>query len=52
MDEHRCKRCGKHEPIPTHQYVKFDLEIMYVCKGCWDTFKAWFCKGQSLGIAA
>lgn len=38
----RCARCEKEEYIPTHQYVKFDEKIYYLCESCWSLFRRWF----------
>ena len=45
-EEQKCHRCGEHEDIPTHQYVKFDQKIHYLCKGCWETFRSWMMTGN------
>ena len=37
-----CSRCRKSERIPTHQFVKFDLNVQYLCDGCWKNFRSWF----------
>jgi hypothetical protein len=37
-----CARCRKSESIPTHQFVKFDLNVQYLCDGCWKNFRSWF----------
>ncbi len=42
MDLQRCCRCRCEEYIPTHQYVKFDDAVNYLCKRCWDLFRKWF----------
>ncbi|MBI4578022.1 MAG: hypothetical protein HY722_17305 [Planctomycetes bacterium] len=41
-----CKRCGRDEYIPTHQFVKFDSEVNYVCEECWAEFRRWFNQGE------
>ena len=41
MSVQMCERCGKEEYIPTYQFVKFDLKVNYVCKDCWEEFRAW-----------
>lgn len=46
---HKCERCRCEEYIPTHQYVKFEDRISYVCKRCWDGFKRWFHYGAKEG---
>ena len=38
----RCLRCGRHEDIPTAQFVKFDLKVNYLCGDCWRGFNQWF----------
>ncbi len=52
MELQGCKRCGKREAIPATQTVKCDLTVMHLCRECWDTFRAWFDKAASIGIAA
>lgn len=42
MDQQRCERCRTEEYIPTHQYLKFDDKVSYVCRRCWDRFRKWF----------
>lgn len=49
METQRCARCGCEEHIPTHQFVKFDLHLHYLCRGCWDRFKGWFRAGKGSG---
>lgn len=46
MDKQRCARCGEEEQIPTHQFVKFDLQVHYLCGGCWERFRTWFHRGR------
>ncbi|OGY65942.1 MAG: hypothetical protein A3A16_00970 [Candidatus Harrisonbacteria bacterium RIFCSPLOWO2_01_FULL_44_18] len=46
VEKQKCGCCGKKEYIPTHQYVKFDGIIYYLCGACWDIFRAWFFRGQ------
>jgi hypothetical protein len=43
-----CQRCREREEIPTHQYVKFDGEVRYVCRRCWAGFRRWFHHGARL----
>ncbi len=43
---HTCRRCYCKEHIPTHQYVKFDLRVHYLCKRCWEDYRSWFFWGQ------
>ena len=45
METQRCERCGRKEYIPTHQFVKFDNKVQYLCRECWENFRAWFVKG-------
>lgn len=49
MEKTKCDRCGRVEDIPTHQYVKFDDKISYLCTSCWDEFRRWAIKKGSLG---
>ena len=42
MEKQKCYRCKGEEDIPTYQYVKFDMEICYLCKSCWDNLRKWF----------
>lgn len=42
MEKSKCNRCKGEEYIPTHQFVKFDDKINYLCERCWDNFKRWF----------
>lgn len=41
MSTQRCARCKREEYIPTHQFVKFDLKVHYLCSGCWERFRRW-----------
>lgn len=41
----KCDRCRAEEYIPTHQFVKFDDGVHYLCCACWDLFKAWYYRG-------
>ena len=41
----KCERCHVEEYIPTHQYVKFDDKVNYVCQKCWEHFRKWFLSG-------
>ncbi|MBI3267618.1 MAG: hypothetical protein HYZ53_01245 [Planctomycetes bacterium] len=50
MSTQRCARCEHEEHIPTHQFVKFDLHVHYLCKSCWEKFRGWFVKGQALNL--
>lgn len=47
MNAQCCKRCGKEEIIPTHQHVKFDLEVKDLCTSCWEKFRSWFNSGRT-----
>lgn len=42
MEKHTCQRCRCQEYIPTHQFVKFDERVQYVCARCWEAFRKWF----------
>ena len=45
INHHRtpCARCKvRDQDIPTHQFVKFDDTVQYLCLGCWETFRKWF----------
>lgn len=42
MHSQQCSRCKREEYIPTHQYVKFDTEVQYLCSECWARFREWF----------
>ena len=46
MDKETCHRCFQEEGIPTHQYVKFDDKVQYLCRQCWEGFRRWFHWGQ------
>ena len=43
---HTCRRCYSKEYIPTHQYVKFDMKVHYLCRRCWEDYRSWFFWGQ------
>lgn len=45
--KHTCARCFHQEEIPTHQFVKFDDRVHFVCRQCWEGFRRWFHWGQS-----
>ena len=47
MDKQTCCRCFQQEEIPTHQYVKFDEKLQYLCGDCWQGFRRWFHWGQT-----
>ncbi len=47
MDKQTCNRCFHQEHIPTHQYVKFDDQVYYLCVECWEGFRRWFHWGQT-----
>ena len=42
MSKQMCDRCRKEESIPTHQFVKFDNEVRYLCSDCWQHFREWY----------
>lgn len=52
MDKHTCVRCKAEEYIPTHQFVKFEEKVQFLCRGCWDDFKKWFHSGSKVGAGA
>lgn len=41
MDTQKCKRCNTEQYIPTHQYVKYDNRVNYLCDDCWSVFRKW-----------
>ena len=41
----KCQRCRSEEYIPTHQFVKFDDVVQYLCASCWEVFRKWFFVG-------
>ncbi len=41
MELQGCKRCDQKEYIPTHQFLKIDDTVHYLCKGCWQTVRSW-----------
>lgn len=43
-----CHRCREQEDIPTHQFVKFDTEVRYLCRRCWEDFRRWFHHGAKM----
>ena len=45
MEKHTCQRCRCQEYIPTHQFVKFDEKVQYVCAKCWEAFRKFFFVG-------
>lgn len=47
MDKQTCKRCFHQEEIATHQFVKFDDRVQYLCRQCWEGFRRWFHWGQN-----
>ena len=49
MDKHTCVRCKGQEYIPTHQFVKFEEKVQFLCRNCWDGFKKWFHFGGRAG---
>ena len=44
MAQNACDRCKDEVKtyIPTHQFVKFDDRVFYLCDVCWDLFRSWF----------
>ncbi len=42
MKVQACDRWGAEEYIPTHQYVKFEGEIRYLCARCWQRLHRWW----------
>lgn len=42
MSIQKCRRCGRQEHIPTHQFVKFDDQLHDLCGSCWNAFRQWF----------
>lgn len=51
-DGQTCRRCLCRESIPTHQFIKFDLRIHYLCSRCWEDFRRWFHWGAKTRPAA
>jgi len=45
MSKIGCGRCRAEEYIPTHQFVKFDEKLNYLCKECWDLFRNFYFRG-------
>jgi hypothetical protein len=45
-NQQTCRRCFCREHIPTHQFVKFDAELHYLCQRCWEDFRRWFHWGK------
>ncbi len=45
-EPHKCQRCGEYDDIPTHQYVKFDQKLHYLCRNCWEIFRSWMVNGN------
>ena len=41
----KCERCRTEEYIPTHQFVKFEEDVHYLCQACWELFKGWYYRG-------
>lgn len=42
MESHTCDRCFCREHIPTHQLLKFDDRVQFLCSECWEEFRRWF----------
>jgi hypothetical protein len=40
--EDRCGRCRKNEDMPTHQGIKFDDRVRYLCGYCDEALMAWY----------
>jgi DNA-directed RNA polymerase subunit RPC12/RpoP len=49
MEQQECARCGKSEPIATHQFVKVEDKIQYLCRQCWEEFRYWFNRPDKRG---
>jgi hypothetical protein len=47
IPRNKCERCGEYDEIPTHQYVKYDEKVNYLCKRCWEIFRAWMLNGNA-----
>lgn len=45
QSKQHCFRCKAEEYIPTHQYVKFDDRVHWLCRECWDLFRGWYFRG-------
>jgi hypothetical protein len=45
MSKIGCSRCRSEEYIPTHQFVKFDEKINYLCQECWALFRNFYFRG-------
>lgn len=52
MALNKCERCRGEEYIPTHQFVKFEDDVHYLCQACWDLFKGWYYRGARALAAA
>lgn len=37
-----CERCRAEGDWPTHQHLKFDERVRYLCDACWLQFRQWF----------
>ena len=46
-----CRRCFCQEAIPTHQTVKFDTQMYFLCRKCWEDFRRWFHWGRRTASA-
>jgi DNA-directed RNA polymerase subunit RPC12/RpoP len=49
MEQQECARCGKTEPIATHQFVKVEGKNQYLCRRCWEEFRYWFNRPEKRG---
>lgn len=38
----KCDRCRRQDEIPTYQFLKFDGEVQFLCRDCWEMFRRWF----------
>ena len=47
MESCACDRCFDREQIPTHQMVKFDDRVQFLCRNCWEEFRRWFHWGSA-----
>jgi hypothetical protein len=47
-----CHRCYTREHIPTHQFVKFDTRVHYLCLRCWEAFRTWYHWGRRPALPA
>jgi hypothetical protein len=52
MSAQICCRCHAEQYIPTHQYVKFDATVYYLCSECWELFRNWYFRGPKAVYSA